>query len=172
MIVVSTRAVVMCLTVVRQRHTFSGLALGLPRSAGARWHLQRGCEDRKSTRLNSSHTCISYAVFCLNDTATTEIYTLSLHDALPISDKGTPSADWHWACPAQLELVGTSRGGVRCLTGVRQRHTFSGLFTALSLSRWRLWAPSRGRVTCSTGVRQRHTFSGLFTGLTLSSWSS
>src|SRR5476649_1239969 len=82
--------------------------------------------DRKSTRLNSSHTVISYAVFCLkkkktmllsppsatvipwseaprvvvraqvwaaesfmffffNDTATTEIYTLSLHDALPIS---------------------------------------------------------------------------------------
>src|SRR4051795_12283667 len=97
--------------------------------------------DRKSTRLNSSHTLISYAVFCLkkkkkiqnkyetlthnqsiffiicyvscvyipphttliayivfasssflfffffffNDTATTEIYTLSLHDALPIS---------------------------------------------------------------------------------------
>src|SRR6195256_1065023 len=83
--------------------------------------------DRKSTRLNSSHRCISYAVFCLkkkkrhsittrgdasrrvwwrvyngvvsavvrgrkknrfffffNDTATTEIYTLSLHDALPI----------------------------------------------------------------------------------------
>src|SRR3954464_4473899 len=95
--------------------------------------------DRKSTRLNSSHTIISYAVFCLrkktrprsrtlrcpargappprrwpaarwrlpsrervggfvavagllrvpsrrffNDAATTEIYTLSLHDALPI----------------------------------------------------------------------------------------
>src|SRR5215211_2123535 len=82
-----------------------------------------GSGDRKSTRLNSSHTVISYAVFCLkkktepegrrhlyisapplprvvprppapraysvlfcfNDTATTEIYTLSLHDALPIS---------------------------------------------------------------------------------------
>src|SRR3712207_2759791 len=65
-----------------------------------------GEEDRKSTRLNSSHANISYAVFCLkkkkknniltsslssdislfffNDTATTEIYTLSLHDALPI----------------------------------------------------------------------------------------
>src|SRR3712207_2255405 len=53
-------------------------------------------KDRKSTRLNSSHANISYAVFCLkktttylvcfffNDTATTEIYTLSLHDALPI----------------------------------------------------------------------------------------
>src|SRR5476649_2642767 len=92
----------------------------------------RARADRKSTRLNSSHTVISYAVFCLkkknerdgmnrsllkkkasgvpvigtdtrgitdavgresgwfvlhfffNDTATTEIYTLSLHDALPI----------------------------------------------------------------------------------------
>src|SRR5215203_441759 len=92
-------------------------------------------EDRKSTRLNSSHANTSYAVFCLkkkrtcrifltsasacwsmtmqltvvacgrgltinprkahttgrfvcfffNETATTEIYTLSLHDALPIS---------------------------------------------------------------------------------------
>src|ERR1035441_1725233 len=60
----------------------------------ARYHNR----DRKSTRLNSSHLGISYAVFCLtkkihassrrflfNDTATTEIYTLSLHDALPIS---------------------------------------------------------------------------------------
>src|SRR3989454_1099643 len=77
---------------------------------------QNPLEDRKSTRLNSSHLVISYAVFCLkkilhfiqmdtsfyyayqfisvgadivfyfffNDTATTEIYTLSLHDALPI----------------------------------------------------------------------------------------
>src|SRR2546427_646621 len=64
--------------------------------------------DRKSTRLNSSHSQISYAVFCLkkkkkkvlplhsiififfffNDPATTEIYTLSLHDALPISSRG------------------------------------------------------------------------------------
>src|SRR2546430_1602853 len=62
----------------------------------------RQAQDRKSTRLNSSHSQISYAVFCLkkkkqcrctidlffffNDTATTEIYTLSLHDALPISE--------------------------------------------------------------------------------------
>src|ERR1051326_4297434 len=31
-----------------------------------------------------SHSFISYAVFFFNDTATTEIYTLPLHDALPI----------------------------------------------------------------------------------------
>src|SRR3712207_3691384 len=46
--------------------------------------LDVAAEDRKSTRLNSSNANISYAVFCLNDTATTDIYTLSLPDALPI----------------------------------------------------------------------------------------
>src|SRR5437762_11403255 len=28
-------------------------------------NFQNGYQDRKSTRLNSSHRCISYAVFCL-----------------------------------------------------------------------------------------------------------
>src|SRR5258708_27397347 len=32
-----------------------------------------------------------YSVFFFNDTATTEIYTLSLHDALPISMRSTSS---------------------------------------------------------------------------------
>src|SRR4029434_2782987 len=91
-----------------------------------------------------------------------------------VSDKGTPSADWHWACPAQLELVSTSRGGVRCLTGARQRHTFSGLALGLPRSADCHWAcpaqlelvsTSRGGVRCLTGVRQRHTFSGLALGL-------
>src|SRR6478752_9457350 len=31
------------------------------------------------------HICILFLFFFFNDTATTEIYTLSLHDALPIS---------------------------------------------------------------------------------------
>src|SRR5438309_2299125 len=45
----------------------------------------RSSGDRKSTRLNSSHSSISYAVFCLkNVAAPTKICTLSLHDALPI----------------------------------------------------------------------------------------
>src|SRR4029078_597151 len=75
-----------------------GLETGVHRRV---WHEHDsvGDEDRKSTRLNSSHQLISYAGVCLlnnicvarcltfffNDTATTEIYTLSLHDALPIS---------------------------------------------------------------------------------------
>src|SRR5207248_1893044 len=41
--------------------------------------------DRKSTRLNSSHRTISYAVFCLKPPPTSALYPLSLHDALPIS---------------------------------------------------------------------------------------
>src|SRR5216684_669292 len=99
---------------------------GRRRSAGGR----SPPRDRKSTRLNSSHGYISYAVFCLqkkkgwrllcrvnhnfglagtgmhvedaratsrpslfflfNDTATTEIYTLSLHDALPTLGRSPP----------------------------------------------------------------------------------
>src|SRR6202041_1529816 len=55
-----------------------------------------GTEDRKSTRLNSCHMSISNPVFFFNDTATTEIYTLSLHDALPIS---APCRHRHWAPP-------------------------------------------------------------------------
>src|SRR3712207_8181049 len=31
------------------------------------------------------NSCLTYIFFFFNDTATTEIYTLSLHDALPIS---------------------------------------------------------------------------------------
>src|SRR3712207_6212443 len=75
-----------------------GLGHRLPADAHRADHDRLPRRDRKSTRLNSSHANISYAVFCLkkkklsilviffffNDTATTEIYTLSLHDALPI----------------------------------------------------------------------------------------
>src|SRR5438034_2968324 len=43
-----------------------GLALGGARTGGAFGIAAVGQElDRKSTRLNSSHTVISYAVFCL-----------------------------------------------------------------------------------------------------------
>src|SRR5256885_9326999 len=35
------------------------------------------------------------SVFFFNDTATTEIYTLSLHDALPISHQGAQSGSGH-----------------------------------------------------------------------------
>src|SRR5437879_12608655 len=40
-----------------------------------RWHLLGRGSDRKSTRLNSSHRCISYAVFCLKKKKKTTKYS-------------------------------------------------------------------------------------------------
>src|SRR3990172_100775 len=60
------------------------------RSASTR---PRRPRDRKSTRLNSSHRYISYSLLFFNDTAPTEIYPLSLHDALPICPDHRPSVD-------------------------------------------------------------------------------
>src|SRR5256885_2326256 len=137
--------------------------------------------DRKSTRLNSSHLVISYAVFCLkkknniqaavsvsrqlvpcrihaslhpvvdmcsvgadccnadysvqsahaavssfffffNDTATTEIYTLSLHDALPICQggRGRPAAPGRHFEDSEGDAV---RPGGRRAMGRSEEHT-------------------------------------------------
>src|SRR2546430_8371477 len=43
----------------------SHFVIGDGQSARARSHVTRIIGDRKSTRLNSSHSQISYAVFCL-----------------------------------------------------------------------------------------------------------
>src|SRR4029434_704449 len=47
-------------------------------------------QDRKSTRLNSSHTCISYAVFCLKKTYTkSDQHTQSHRRAQPLRHTDT-----------------------------------------------------------------------------------
>src|SRR5256885_12438981 len=46
------------------RGTWHGGRTAAPRPPWRRRH-RAGCPDRKSTRLNSSHLVISYAVFCL-----------------------------------------------------------------------------------------------------------
>src|ERR1051325_4353225 len=58
-----------------------------------RQNLGRVAPDRKRTRLNSRHrTSSRMPPFFFNDTATTEIYTLSLHDALPICRRARSGA--------------------------------------------------------------------------------
>src|SRR5258708_24338210 len=50
------------------RSSMGGFFGGAPASYGYGYETLdkgRGCGDRKSTRLNSSHQIISYAVFCL-----------------------------------------------------------------------------------------------------------
>src|SRR6267143_500168 len=60
----------------------------------------------KHMLLSSSRTRLSpislifFLFFFFNDTATTEIYTLSLHDALPISSGGTATRRMPWPRPA------------------------------------------------------------------------
>src|SRR2546426_8265077 len=44
--------------------------------------------------------------FFFNDTATTEIYTLSLHDALPISS--TPGSGWPYGLRGPTEITATA----------------------------------------------------------------
>src|SRR5260221_4940412 len=73
------------------------------------------------------------AFFFFNDTATTEIYTLSLHDALPIS--GTRPAERPWCC--WWECPGSAAGSAR-------------------RSRWRCWRP-RGRSEEHTSELQSHS---------------
>src|SRR3712207_7065460 len=53
----------------------------------------------------SWHTPLSYLFFFFNDTATTEIYTLSLHDALPICVTGRIYS-------FAVALVGWMKGGL------------------------------------------------------------
>src|ERR1051325_6346055 len=60
----------------------------LPRASTSPTRTTRPDRSEEHMSELQSPYVISYAVFCLNDTATTEIYTLSLHDALPIYQGG------------------------------------------------------------------------------------
>src|SRR2546427_11522703 len=55
--------------VILRNHGLLSWGSDLPQAFVVLWTLQRACDvqmaDRKSTRLNSSHSQISYAVFCL-----------------------------------------------------------------------------------------------------------
>src|SRR2546429_8091520 len=60
-----------------------------------------------------NHSFLYYFFFFFNDTATTEIYTLSLHDALPISIQWKPDAretdwDFHSGMTAAARINGRS----------------------------------------------------------------
>src|SRR5256885_11962568 len=61
-----------------------------------------GCRDRKSTRLNSSHLVISYAVFCLKKKKKIQI---SRHSALTTIHVDSSSSSHVVPYPLHLELV-------------------------------------------------------------------
>src|SRR5437762_5474786 len=71
---------------VLQREVHLAPAVALPQLVDLALHPDRRQPgDRKSTRLNSSHRCISYAVFCLKKKILRTMSFLVLHsDALYI----------------------------------------------------------------------------------------
>src|SRR5438132_4253506 len=63
----------------------AGLGWGCIQAMRCSWAMRRDFIDRKSTRLNSSHTVISYAVFCLKKKNTTDAHQTirrDRHDAI------------------------------------------------------------------------------------------
>src|SRR3712207_2497340 len=81
---------------------------GEHRMCGAE-HRGAAAADRKSTRPNSSHANIPYAVFFVKVAATNSIYTLSLPDAVPIF----VAEDEVAAPPVQLKPARGAGGGRR-----------------------------------------------------------
>src|SRR5260221_2016974 len=83
--------------------------------------------DRKSTRLNSSHTVISYAVFCLKkNKKDSRDHQLSHHDSIQ------PSYPWrsttqlqpsqHPTTRQQLTTIGTDRSASKDRSFRRRHH--------------------------------------------------
>src|SRR5687768_16948803 len=93
---------------LQQRERLQPAGAGRRNTRRRRDRQRRDARDRKSTRLNSSHGYISYAVFCLNVHATTEYSTLPLHDALPISPTPTAAASRRSARPRRARASAAS----------------------------------------------------------------
>src|ERR1039457_510347 len=87
-------------------------------------------------RLSPRVTSRLWSVFFFNDTATTEIYTLSLHDALPISNPRNRSSSGLW--PRSSARLCTSSGSAwmsnNSSTASRRRRT-APLAVQLALAR-------------------------------------
>src|SRR5256885_16484942 len=76
-----------------------------------------------SSSLSSCPLLSHFSFFFFNDTATTEIYTLSLHDALPISGaaRANQRSRGH-PCAASPPAAGAHRGrGPRLRAAIRSR---------------------------------------------------
>src|SRR2546429_5684264 len=69
--------------------------------------------------IHSTHNAITSTLFFFNDTATTEIYTLSLHDALPICEEESRSLSATFNRLVGSACVSTGIGGI----GRSEEHT-------------------------------------------------
>src|SRR2546425_3659279 len=101
--------------------------------------------------LSSVALLVSFFFF-FNDTATTEIYTLSLHDALPIY----PGGDGH--CGARHRCRGNPDGGeLRRTAGCRSEEHTSELQSLAYLVCRLLLEKKKNRSAAVPGAGHRHT---------------
>src|SRR3712207_9524030 len=104
-----------------------------------------------------SYRCVLYIWFVFNDTATTEIYTLSLHDALPISELGGWTLVPHStrSAPPVGPGAGTSGRGPRlgrptcrtCSAGDRKSTRLNSSHANISYAVFCLKKKKRARIT-------------------------
>src|SRR2546430_17438209 len=94
----------------------------------------------------ANRTDVAFGFFFFNDTATTEIYTLSLHDALPISAAPAPPRE-ATATVVRTNLVSTAlTGGTLGYAPRSEEHTSelqsqSNLVCRLLLEKKNIWQP-------------------------------
>src|SRR5260221_1616623 len=104
-----------------------------------------------------SDACTVLFFFFFNDTATTEIYTLSLHDALPISSTG---ASQRVAIAACSRCVARNRcrshtSNMRSEEHTSELQSHSDLVCRLLLEKKNL---RRGRLCCASDTRWQFTY--------------
>src|SRR2546427_6315946 len=91
-----------------------------------------------------------FCFFFFNDTATTEIYTLSLHDALPISSASPwPSCPWPRACMRRCGATGWAARRWRSEEHTSELQSQSNLVCRLLLEK-------KKKKTKKTGINQNH----------------
>src|SRR2546430_9204742 len=86
-------------------------------------HFRWADKDRKSTRLNSSHSQISYAVFCLKKKNTALVLAVAL------SRKFRIDRDIASQLP-KISIISTSLGGIPVAFGIRDPLTASQIYWA------------------------------------------
>src|SRR2546422_7458906 len=104
------------------------------------------------------HTTVIH-LFFFNDTATTEIYTLSLHDALPISEPGASGPPDHPGDPEQLAGApprGVPRGHRRGGGGHHRDRKSTRLNSSHGYISYAVFCLKKKRVTAATTRLQRN----------------
>src|SRR5215510_8740042 len=105
-----------------------------------------------------SSPLFSFFFFFFNDTATTEIYTLSLHDALPICGDLSSAERREWLC---TNGIGGFASGTVAGTLTRRYH---GLLVAAL-------KPPLGRTLLCTRAEETVTYDGLVLPLFANRWA-